>query len=138
VSQETKLTSRAELTRCCKDIENWPSSWEIGGSDLVIGTAILDEFKSFLINRIEKGRAKSTIKIYGNYLWVLGGELIRSINEDTALRRLSARKIILKHVDDSGGPLWRHARDEMDHQRYDSVSKQLFRFLTAKPTENTH
>ena len=115
----------------CKDIENWPAKWEIAEEDIVIGKAITEQFKLFLIDRIDKGRAKKTIKNNATFLWALGGELIRAINEDDSERQLSARELILKYIDDSGGPYWRHAYDETEHSKYDSVCKQLFKFLTT-------
>ncbi|HEX4849411.1 MAG TPA: hypothetical protein VFV08_01330, partial [Puia sp.] len=74
----------------CKDIDNWPAKWEIAEEDIVIGKSITEQFKLFLIDRIDKGRAKKTIKNDATYLWVLGGELIRAINEDESERQLSA------------------------------------------------
>src|SRR3990167_509668 len=74
-----------------KNINEWPESWEIDKGDIKIGEAVLEQFKFFLIDRIENGRAKKTIKSYGNYLWALGGELIRAVNEDTSQRKLSGR-----------------------------------------------
>ena len=115
----------------CKDIENWPASWEIVKDDLTIGQAISEQFKLFLLDRIKKDRAKKTIKNYAYFLWALGGELIRSINEDDDERRLSANDLILKYIDDSGGPYWRHARDEIEHAKYDSVCKQFFKFIAT-------
>lgn len=118
------------LFQYCKDINKWPETWEIDKKDIKIGEAILEQFKLFLIDRIKKGRAKKTIKSHGNYLWALGGELIRAVNEDTSQRRLSGRNLILKHINDSGGPYWRHAVSEADDAQYDSVCKQLFKFMT--------
>ena len=115
----------------CKDIENWPARWEIVKEDIPIGRAITEKFKLFLLDRIKKGRAKKTIKNYADFLWVLGGELIRSINEDDDERQLSADDLILKYIDDSGGPYWRHACDEIEHAKYDSVCKQFFKFMTT-------
>lgn len=138
----TKPKQKASSVKCaanhvdllyayCKDIDNWPAKWEIAEEDIVIGKAITEQFKLFLINRIDKGRVKKTIKNNATYLWVLGGELIRAINEDDSERQLTARELILKYVDDSGGPYWRHACDEIEHSRYDSVCKQLFKFIAA-------
>jgi hypothetical protein len=115
----------------CKDIDNWPDEWEIAEEDIVIGKSITEQFIIFLIDRIDKGRAKKTIKNDATYLWVLGGELIRAINENEAERQLPARALILKYIDESGGPYWRHAFDETEHSRYDSVCKQLFKFITT-------
>lgn len=95
----------------------------------MIGQSIVEEMTPFLVDRIQKGRAKSTIRIYAGYLCALGGELIRQINYDEVERKLSAKQLILKYVDDEGGPYWRHAYDELDHQRYDSVCRCLYKFL---------
>lgn len=122
------------LHEYCKKIKDWPAGWEISEEDIIVGQAITEEFKLFLIDRLGKGRAKKTIKNYAIFLWVLGGELIRSINEDESERKLSARELILKYIDDSGGPYWRHACDESEHSRYDSVCKQLFKFMTTNLT----
>jgi len=81
------------------------------------------------VRRIQDGRSKKTVKMNAGYLWVLGGELIRSINEDENDRQLTTRGLLLKYIDDSGGPYWHHADDEEDHKRFDSVCKQLFKFL---------
>lgn len=118
------------LYEYCKDIDEWPDKWEIDEGDLKIGHDIVEQFKPFIISLIEKDLSKKTIKLYRDYLWALGGELIRQINEDERDRQLSAMELILKHVDDFGGPYWRHAYDEKDDAKYDSVCKQLFKFLT--------
>jgi hypothetical protein len=118
------------LNAYCKDIESWPARWEISKEDLIIGQDITELFKLFLLHRITKGRVKKTIKNYADFLWVLGGELIRLINEDDDERQLSAYDLILKYVDDSGGPYWRHACDGIEHEKYDSVCRQFFKFIT--------
>jgi len=118
------------LLQCCKDIEEWPNRWEIDEADVIMGQAINEYFKLFLIEKIKQGRAKKTIRITGNYLWALGGELIRQINYNERERKLSAKNLILKYVDQDGGPYWRHASTEVEHDKYDSVCKQFFKFLT--------
>lgn len=118
----------------CKDtVDEWPRRWEISEEDLDIGKAITEHFKEFLLYRIKQGRSKRTIHLDASYLWALGGELIRAINEDDSERSLSAKDLILKYVDESGGPYWRHASGDWDHDRYDSVCRQLFKFMTTHP-----
>lgn len=118
------------LLEYCKKINEWPSDWEIDAKDVIAGQDINKYFKEFLLHKIEQGRTKKTIRISANYLWALGGELIRQINENAKERKLPAQELILKYVDEGGGPYWRHAVNELDHARYDSVCKQLFRFMT--------
>jgi hypothetical protein len=124
-----KQKSMALLNEYCKDINEWPDKWEIDSADIAIGKSILEQFKLFLVNRIEKGRTRKTIRMYSNHLWALGGELIRQVNENEDERQLSGRNLILKYIDDSGGPYWCHADNDEDHAKYDSVCKQLFRFI---------
>lgn len=123
------------LLEYCKDIDAWPDRWAISGSDIKIGKSFNEYFKLFLVDRIEKRRAKSTIKIYARYLLALGGELIRQCNDDGSEQQLSAKDHILKYVDDSGGPYWRDAYDDFERMRYNSVCKQLYKFLNNGLTE---
>lgn len=127
-----KQNSTELLLQYYKDIDEWPNRWEIGEADIMIGQAINEYFKLFLLEKIVQGRTKKTIRTTGNYLWAWGGELIRQINNDETERKLSARNLILKYVDEDGGPYWRHAINELDHARYDSVCKQLFKFIIEK------
>lgn len=116
----------------CKDIDKWADSWEIDEGDIKIGHSIVEQFKPFIISLIEKGLSKKTVKLYRDYLWALGGELVRQINDNESERILSARELILKHIDDCGGPYWRHAYNEADEEKYNSACKKFFRFMTEK------
>lgn len=134
LSEETKkniLCDTDLLLQYCNDINDWPKRWEIDTIDIDIGQAIVEQFKPFLIDKIKKGRAKKTIKTHAYYLFALGGELISRLNVYQDERRLSAREFILERINFTGGPYWRHAHDEADHDRYDSTCRQLFAFITA-------
>lgn len=120
------------LAKHCKDIDEWPEGWEIDEGDIKIGHDIVEQFRPFIVSLIDRDLSKKSIKIYKNYLWVLGGELIRQINEDESERLLSAEELILKHVNEGGGPYWCHANDELDYAKYNSVCKRLFSFITEK------
>lgn len=126
--------SMSLLLEYCKDIGKWADSWEIDEGDIKIGEDIVEQFKPFIISLIEKDLSKKTIKLYRDYLWALGGELIRQVNEDEDgnERQLTTKELILKHVDESGGPYWRHAYNEADEEKYNSVCRKFFRFITEK------
>lgn len=89
------------------------------------------EFRPFLLALIEAKRTKKTVKKYADYLSVLGAELIRRVQTDEKARRLAARTLILKHIDETGGPLWRHARNSQEHEVYDAVCRRLYQFMTG-------
>lgn len=118
------------LLEYCKDINEWPGRWAIDSTDFQAGKNINEYFKLFLIDRIKKNRTKSTIKIYARYLWALGGELIRCMNEDSLHKQIPSKDFLLQYIDNSGGPFWQDARDDFERVRYDSVCKQLFKFIT--------
>lgn len=132
LSQKDDENTMNFLLKYCKDIDEWPEKWEIDSADVIVGKRLVDEFKPFLIHRIKQGLARKTIRNDASYLWVLGGELIRQINEDEEERQLSVRNLILKYVDDEGGPYWRHADNEDEHRKYDAVCRRFFKFITEK------
>lgn len=97
--------------------------------DLPVGNLALGVFIQYLIHLMEKGRVRSTVKKHGDYLWALGGEIIRDTSESGFDRNLSALDLVLGYVDSHGGPYWRHANSEEDQRQYDSVCRSLYRFL---------
>ena len=126
------LLAHEKLVLYCKDMSEWSSGWAgFPELDVPLGDALVEEFKSFLIDRINKNRAKATIQIYARYLGCLGGELIRHVHIHEEDRKLSARRLILSLIHEKGGPHWPHARDGFDYAKYESVCAQLFRFMTS-------
>ena len=111
------------------DILSWPESWMGDEGDLPAGNLALGVFIHYLTHLMEKGRARSTVKKHGDYLWALGGEIIRDTCESGFDQSLSSHDLVLGYVDSLGGPYWRHASDENDQQQYDSVCRALYRFL---------
>lgn len=118
------------LPKYCDCMEEWPENWAGEEIDVKIGCAIIEQFKPFIVHLIDKKLSNKTIKTYLSYLAALGGELIRQVNDDSKERKLPARDLILKYVDDCGGPYWRHAYNEQDDLKYNSVCKRLFKFMT--------
>jgi hypothetical protein len=46
-----------------------------------------------------------TIQRHVDHLWVLGGEIIRDLNETPSLREKNIEQILVDVIDDEGGPL---------------------------------
>jgi len=131
-SLKASSDARAKLKVYCKDIDRWAESWAgFPDLDVPVGERIVAEFTPFLLALIAERRTKKTVKKYADYLWVLGGELIRRVLTDEKARKLPARTLILKHIDETGGPLWRHARNEQEHAVYDAVCRRFYQFLTG-------
>ncbi len=126
-----KQTEALDLLSLCKDIDQWPQSWAGFPEDVAVGKTLLAIFKDFLNQQIANGRAKSTIKRHADYLWVLGGEIIREVcnEEDHDSGSLSGKALLLHHIDEEGGPYWRDASDEQELNAYDSVCRMLYKWM---------
>jgi len=123
------------LELMCRDIDEWPKSWAGDHKDIIVGNLLLSEFKRYLLHIIAMGRAKATIKKHADYLWALGGEIIRDTNEYGMDESLSSKNLVLKYINDSGGPYWRHADSESDLRQYDATCRRLYKFLIDNHTK---
>ena len=94
-----------------------------------VGERIAAEMKPFLLTLIAERRAKKTVKKYADYLWILGGEIIRRTHFEERDRRLSGRALILTYIHAQGGPLRNDARYVREHEAYDTACAHLYRFL---------
>ena len=112
------------------DIRQWPDSWKGDDRDLIPGNLILGVFIHYLNAMVDKGRARATVTKHGDYLWALGGEIIRNLNDQKLDPNPDAYRLILNYVDNAGGPYWRHANSEDDLRQFDSVCRALYKCLT--------
>ena len=120
---------RFEAIIISEHVQRWPESWAGSVEDISAGQKLLPYFKLFLQKQIERDLTDTTIKRHAQYLWALGGEIIREINFCEEDRYKSGKEILLMHINETGGPYWRHANDEADHQKYDSVCKRLYKLV---------
>lgn len=119
----------------CKDIDQWPQNWAGFPHDVPVGDKLVALFKDFLNQQIDKGRTKSTIKRHADYLWILGGEIIREIcndDEDDEAYTLSGKTLLFQYIGDEGGPYWVDAPSEQELVAYDSVCRLLYKWMTQE------
>ena len=116
-------------------ILRWPESWKGDDDDLPAGNLVLGVLIRYLIYLVKKGRTRSTVKKHGDYLWALGGEIIRDTNESGFDQNQNAEELVLEYVDNLGGPYWRHASGEDDLRQYDSVCRSLYRSLNKTQSD---
>ena len=116
-----------------KDIDEWPNRWEIEKQDIECGKKIIDSvFIPFIEFIIKKGFAKKTVKKHIDNLWLLGGEIIESVNNDEDIRRLEPELLIHEFIDDQGGPYSSHINTESEMRSFDSTCKKLYKFLKSE------
>ena len=97
--------------------------------DLTPGRRLVEYFLPFLLPLAESGLSKRTIQNHVDNMWLLGGEIIRDVNEDPPLRQISAEQLVRNVVHEDGGPLI-HNGWEDEQRSFDSTCRKFHRFLT--------
>ena len=121
-----------KITDYCKDINNWADSWEREEKDIDVGERILNYvFIPFFEFLIEKQLSKKTIKKHMDNIWLLGGELINSVNMDEELRNINELELVLKFIDSDGGLESMHNETEEETRSFDSSCKKLYKYLKS-------
>jgi hypothetical protein len=97
--------------------------------DLPPGRKLVEYFTPFLLSLAASGLSKKTIQRHVDNLWVLGGEIIRDLNEDPPMRKISAEQLVRNVIHEDGGPLI-HNGWEDEQRSFDSTCRKFHRFLT--------
>jgi hypothetical protein len=100
--------------------------WE---KDLPPGEKLVACFWPFLEHLVCSDLSPKTIQKHVDNLWVLGGEIIRDLNQTPSLRKLPVERLLADLVED-GGPLLHHSDSEEQQQSFESTCRKFRRFLT--------
>ena len=119
---------RHGLEHYCRDLSSWPRSWMGLENDLPPGEQLVILFRPFLEHLAASDLSPKTIQKHVDNLWALGGEFIRELHNDPALRKRPVAQTLLGMIE-YGGPMLYHGGE--DQQRsFDSTCRKLRRFLT--------
>ena len=124
----TTGTPSSEASAYGRDLNNWPRSWMGVEQDLPPGEHQLACFRPFIEHLASSSLSPKTIRRHVDNLWLLGGEIIRDLNDDPALRKVTADRLLRDAVQADGGPLI-HNGDEETQRSFDSTCRKLHRFL---------
>ena len=102
--------------------------------DLAPGEAMVACFRPFIQHLASSGLTPKTIRKHIDHLWILGGEIIRDLNETPSLRRKNVNQVLLDAIDDEGGPLLHGGASQEQQRSFDSTCRKLRRFLLDPPT----
>ena len=97
--------------------------------DLPPGRKLVEYFMPFLLHLAESGLSKRTIQNHVDNMWLLGGEIIRDVNDEARLRKSSAEQLARNVIHEDGGPLI-HNGWEDEQRSLDSTCRKFHRFLT--------
>jgi hypothetical protein len=102
--------------------------WE---KDLPPGEKLVICFRPFLEHLVRSDRSPQTIQKHVDNMWVLGGEIIRDLNQTPSLRKVAAERLLADLVED-GGPLLYHSDSEEQQRSFESTCRKFRRFLTQE------
>ena len=93
-------------------------------------------FTPFLLELLAQGLSRKTRNLHRDNLWLLGGEIIRDINETPKLRKRPLRELVMQAIADDEGPLIHGGVSEQEQRSFDSTCKKLNRFLATQANSN--
>jgi hypothetical protein len=100
--------------------------WE---KDLLPGERLVACFRLFIQHLASSSLSRKTIRRHVDNLWLLGGEIIRELNQTPSLRRVGVERLLRDLIHADGGPLI-HNDSEDEQRSFDSTCRKLHRFLT--------
>jgi site-specific recombinase XerD len=102
--------------------------------DMHPGEKLVTCFRPFVEYLVRSANlSPKTIQRHVDHLWVLGGEIIRDLNETPSLRKKDIAQILVDVIDDEGGPLIYGISSEQQQRSLDSTCRKFHRFLGQSP-----
>jgi hypothetical protein len=121
-----------DLSAYCRDLGDWPGSWMGFEKDLPPGEKMVEYFRPFLEHLVRLELSRKTIRKHADNLWILGGEIIRDLNETPSLRKVPVEELVFNLLEE-GGPLLYHCDSEEQQRSFESTCRKLRRFLEQQP-----
>ena len=126
------ILAAPDLAAYCPDLATWPASWCGEERDAIPGQQIVAVFTPFLLDLLAQGLSRKTRNLHRDNLWLLGGEIIRDINETPKPRKRAIGALIREVIAHDEGPLIHGGFSEQEQRSFDSTCKKLNRFLAAR------
>ena len=120
---------KSEISKLCPDFYEWPERWQGVPKDIKYAEQIIAIFEPFIQSLILEKQTRKTIEKHIDNLWILGGELIRLINQDQNYRKKEPILLIMENIGHDGGPYCRDIQAENEIRSFDSTCRKLYKFL---------
>ena len=98
--------------------------------DLEPGQMIVRYITPFLVHLAGSGLTKKTVQKHVDNLWLLGGEIIRDLQETSKLRKKPVSEIIGTLLENDGPRLYRCDSEEQQRS-FESTCRKLRRYLNG-------
>lgn len=124
------------LAAYCPDLDQWPQRWRCEQADLVPGQALVEVFTPFLRSLLGSALSRKTLCRHRDNLWLLGGEIIRRIQDEPALRARPVTAVLRQLLNDDYGPLLYPPVSEQAQRAFDATCRKLRDFLVTAASQN--
>jgi len=121
----------SDLERLVPDLQYWPRSWSFEEQDIPFGQDLVKLFTPYLLHLLSGGYSHKTLKQHRDFIWILGGRLVEERQLYRELRKLDARSILLRNIDEEGGGPLLDDRSEREQGLFDATCRKLARFLNG-------
>ena len=125
--ESATILAAPDLATYCPDLATWAASWCGEERDVIPGERIVAVFTPFLQDLLAQGLSRKTRNLHRDNLWLLGGEIIRDINETPKLRKRPAAELIRDAIANDEGPLIRGCVNDIEQRRRGSNPGNTFR-----------
>ena len=129
VNRAAPSAASSDASAYGRDLDSWPRSWMGLEKDVPPGEQLVDCFRPFIEHLASSNLSPKTIRRHVDNLWLLGGEIIRDLNYDPSLRKMTADRLLRNVIHEDGGPLI-HNGSEDEQRSFDSTCRKLHRFLS--------
>lgn len=96
-----KMPTPKKVKELIPDFDKWPESWMGTERDLGYGKKLLPFMEKFIHYLMAQGLSRKTLKEYVDYLWLLGGTIIKDVSIYEKHKR-DALEVILEAIEVDG------------------------------------
>jgi hypothetical protein len=111
-------------------MDGWPQSWAGTHEDEPVGRRLVAVLHPFMIHLQHQGLSSRTLRRHLDNLWLIGGEIIRQLNDDPTRRDTPAHALLLEAIQDGEAPLGRDLT-EAQQAALDATARKLLKFVAA-------
>ncbi len=111
-------------------MEPWPQSWAGFEEDEPVGRQLVELLRPFMRHLDQRKLSRKTLRRHLDNLWLLGGKIIRDVDDEPALRDKPARDLLLTAIAGGEAPLIR-GLTEAEQRSVDAPARKLLRILSA-------
>jgi hypothetical protein len=120
-----KMLTPKKVEELVPDFEKWPGSWMGTEKDLEYGKRLLPFMEKFIHYIMAQGLSRKTLKEYVDWVWLLGGRIIKEVSIYGQYKKEPAKKL-LETVE--GGGCLPDGHEQMSKTDLESFARMCGKF----------